>query len=393
MSSTSEGNTSWVMIAGAMVMFMAPGVGLFYGGMVNKKNVLSTIAYCFLVFSAGSLTWALLAFSLAFGNRTVADGFIGDCTYCGLRNIVDHPENPYCPNLPFSTFFFFQMMFAAITPALFVGSIVGRIRILFLLLLSIGFIIIVYSPLAYWIWNKDGWLYKMGAIDFAGGLVIHVSAGFAGLASAVYLGYGEKKPPKQNSASISMTLIGTAILWFGWFGFNGGSALIAGLNSTVAIINTHLAACIAGLVWALLQYLLTDQSSILGWCSGAICGLAAITPAAGYVNLWASIVIGAIAAALAYLFCYFKSRRFEELADTLDVFACHGISGGWGSIAAGIFATTDSGNTVNGLFYGNARQFGVQVLGVVVCAAYSFILTLTLYFLLGRLIEPKVTEI
>jgi ammonium transporter, Amt family len=171
-------------------MFMTPGVGFFYGGMVNKKNLLSTIAYCFLVFCIATITWALLGFSLAFSTQSGATGFIGDCTYCGLRNIALTVDTPYAPTLPLSTFFLFQTMFAAITPAIFIGSVIGRIRVSFLIVLTVAFNIIVYSPITFWMWNHDGWLYKMGAIDFAGGNVIHISAGFAGLASAVYLGYG-----------------------------------------------------------------------------------------------------------------------------------------------------------------------------------------------------------
>jgi len=186
----NDGDNAWVMISGCLVMFMTPGVGFFYGGMVNKKNVLSTIAYCMLVFSVASITWALVGFSLAFGNPTAADGFIGDCVYCGLRNISLQDVNLYASTIPFPTFFFFQTMFAAITPAIFIGSVIGRIRMSFLLIITVSFVLIVYSPIAYWVWNKNGWLYKLGALDFAGGDVIHIPAGFAGLASALYLGHG-----------------------------------------------------------------------------------------------------------------------------------------------------------------------------------------------------------
>lgn len=375
-------------------MFMTPGVGFFYGGMVNKKNLLSTIAYCLLVFCIASITWGLLGFSLAFGNTTAATGFIGDCVYCGLRNISLTVYTKYAPTVPMPSFFFFQMMFAAITPAIFIGSIIGRIRVPFLVCLTIAFNIIVYSPIAYWVWNHDGWLFKMGAIDFAGGNVIHIPAGFAGLASAVYLGHGDNKnkTQKQNSASISLTLIGTGILWIGWFGFNGGSALAANQLAAVAIANSHLAACAAGLGWAGVQYLVTKQPSIVGWCCGAICGLVAITPAAGYVSLWSSLVIGALGGTFSYLFCHFKSKYFEELSDTLDVFGCHGVSAVWGGIAAGFFATTDSSNIYTGVFYGNGKQLGLNVLAIVVCAAYSFFMTWLIYFLLGKVMEAKVSE-
>lgn len=299
------------MASGILVMFMTPGVGFFYGGMVNKKNLLSTIAYCLLVFCIASITWALVGFSLAFGGTTAAKGFIGDCRYCGLRNLALNPDDQYSPTIPITTFFFFQTMFAAITPAIFIGSVIGRIRIPFLIVLTIAFNLIVYSPIAYWTWNHEGWLFKRGAIDFAGGNVIHIPAGFAGLASAVYLGYGEKKSQKQNSSSISLTLIGTAILWMGWFGFNGGSALAAGQLAAVAITNSHLAACAAGLGWAGMQYLISNKPSIVGWCCGSVCGLVAITPGAGYVSLWSSLVIGALGGILSYLFCHAKSKYFE----------------------------------------------------------------------------------
>lgn len=375
-------------------MFMTPGVGFFYGGMVNKKNLLSTIAYCLLVFCIASVTWGLVGFSLAFGNTTGANGYIGDCVYCGLRNISLTVYTEYAGTIPLASFFFFQTMFAAITPAIFIGSIIGRIRVPFLIVLTVAFNIIVYSPIAYWVWNHQGWLYKMGALDFAGGDVIHIPAGFAGLASAVYLGHGEgsHKPQKQNSASISLTLIGTGILWVGWFGFNGGSALASGQLAAVAITNSHLAACAAGLGWAAVQYLVTRQPSIVGWCCGAICGLVAITPAAGFVSLWSSLIIGMLGGVFSYLFCHFKSKYFEELTDTLDVFGCHGISAIWGGIATGLFATTDSSNVNTGAFYGNGRQLGVNILAIVVCSAYSFFMTWLIYFLLGKVMEAKVSE-
>lgn len=203
-------------------------------------------------------------------------------------------------------------MFAAITPAIFIGSVIGRIKMSFLLILTVCFNIIVYSPIAYWVWNKHGWLYQMGALDFAGGDVIHIPAGFAGLASAIYLGHGEtKKMAKQTSGSISLTLVGTGILWFGWFGFNGGSALSAGTLASVSIVNSHLAACAGGLAWAGIQFLITKKTSILGWCCGAICGLVAITPAAGFVSLWSSLVIGSLGGTVSYLFCHFKSKYFD----------------------------------------------------------------------------------
>jgi Amt family ammonium transporter len=373
-------------------MFMTPGVGFFYGGMVNKKNLLSTIAYCLLVFCIATITWALVGFSLAFGNSSAATGFIGDCTYCGLRNLSLTLTSDYAPTIPLTSFFFFQTMFAAITPAIFIGSVIGRIRIPFLIILTMAFNIIVYSPIAFWVWNHEGWLFKMGALDFAGGDVIHIPAGFAGLASAMYLGHGEKKIYKQNSASISLTLIGTAILWVGWFGFNGGSALASGQLAALAITNSHLAACAAGIGWSGVQYLVTQQPSIVGWCCGAICGLVAITPAAGFVSLWSSLIIGVLGGVFSYLFCHAKSKYFEELSDTLDVFGCHGISAIWGGIATGLFATPDSGNTASGLFYGGGRQFGVNILAIVVCSAYAFCVTWLLYFLLGKVMEAKVSE-
>jgi Amt family ammonium transporter len=285
------------------------------------------------------------------------------------------------------------MMLASVCPAIFIGSLVGRIRIPFLIPLIIFFQLIVYCPIAYWFWNTNGWLKILGSIDFAGGSIIHIPAGFAALASAVFFGSTKIKALKQNSKSVSLSLIGTSILWFGWFGFNGGSALVANLSASVALVNTHLAACAGGLGWAAVQYLMTDKLSIIGWCCGSICGLVGITPCAGFVALWSSIVVGAISGIISYVFCHFKSQHFDELSDTLDVFGCHGVSAVWGGIAAGAFATGDSGNSVNGLFYGGGgHQFGVNVLGVVVCAGYSFVVTLTICFLLSQLTVAKVTD-
>ena len=387
----NDGDTAWVMVSSALVMFMVPGLSFFYAGMVDKKNLLSTIAYCLLTFCVTSVVWALLGFSLAFGEETAAKGFIGDCKYCGLTNLAVADEDVYSPTIPIDTFFIFQTMFAAITPAIFVGSMIGRVKMSFLLIFTVCFNIIIYAPIAYWMWNKQGWLFKMDAIDFAGGNVIHIPAGFTGLAFAVFTNNGKHATYKQNSASISLTLIGTGILWFGWFGFNGGSALASNALASVAVTNTHLAACAGGLAWTAVQYLITRQPSILGWCCGAVCGLVSITPGAGFVNLWASLVIGAFGATISYLFCHFKSLYFHDLADTLDVFGCHGIAGVWGGIATGAFATHDSGNTFEGLFYGSGREFGVNVLGVVVCSAYSFGVSMILLFLISRVLDPKVS--
>lgn len=352
----NDGDNAWLLMCSCLTMIMTPGLAFFYGGMVDKKNLLSTIAYCLLTFGVASLTWALLGFSLAFGDETGAKGFIGNCVYCGLRNIMqDDGGTYYAPTVPFMSFFIFQTMLAATSPALFVGTIVGRIRMSFILIFTVCFNIIIYAPVAYWEWNVEGWLHKMGSIDFSGGNVVHIPAGFAALAAAIYTGHGEQKSYKQNSASISLTMIGTGILWFGWFGYTAGSAISAGKSASLALTNTHLAACAGGVGWAVLQYFFTKQPSIVGWCCGAICGLTAITPAAGYVHLWASLPIGFFGGVFSYIFCHVKAIYFDELADTLDVFGCHGIAAIWGGIATGAFASRDSGENVEGLFYGNGR--------------------------------------
>jgi len=257
MAVSNTGDSAWVIISGILVMLMAMGTALFYGGLGNKKNVLTIVGSSMLVFCTAALTWGLLGFSLSFGNKTVADGFIGDCSYCGLRNIVMNDNSIYSGTLPFASFFFFETMLAAIAPTILSTSIIGRIRLSFLLLLTICYIIIIYSPIAYWVWNKNGWLNKMGVIDFAGGLVIHIPAGFACLASMHYLGSFHKMIEKPKSYNLTISLIGIALIWFGWFGFNGGSAFNGGLSAAVASINTLLAAGSGALTWTVIQYILT----------------------------------------------------------------------------------------------------------------------------------------
>lgn len=307
MSNTNNANLAWIMAASTTIMLMAPGVGLFYGGMVNKKNIMSIISFTFLIFSSSTITWGLVGFSLAFGSETLAKGFIGDCTYCGLRNISDKPENPFSVNISFSSFFFLEMMYAGIAGVIITTPFVGRLRTIYLVLISISYQLIIYSPISYWIRSSSGWLNKLGVIDFSGGTMIHLTSGFATFAITYMIGTGKNQLQNQNSTSTFSTLIGTIMIWFSSFGFNGGAALSSGDSASIALINTQLAAAGGVFGWAFTQYIFTDRAKVMGWCCGAICGVISITPCSGYVSLWASIVIGATAAIIVYIYSHLKS--------------------------------------------------------------------------------------
>jgi Amt family ammonium transporter len=287
---------------------MVPGFAFFYGGTADRKNVLTAIVYCLFVFCVAIITQSLISYSLAFGNPTVANGFIGNCFYCGLTHLQTSPiENTSLPSI---TFFLFQIVRGALTPVIFIYSIIGRVRVFFLILLTICFSIIVYAPLAYWHWNHNGWLFKFGAIDFSGGNVIHLAAGFAGLASYYYMGIPENRKEAQTVQSITLSLKGVGMLWFGWLGFAGGAALSANSIASQAVTATLLSCCAGGIAWAAMYYVVTDKPSLQGWCNGSICALVAISSGSGYVPLWSSIVIGLVSGLISFFFCYYKSVHF-----------------------------------------------------------------------------------
>ena len=388
----NTGDTAWILISSALVMLMTPGLALFYGGMVRRKNVLSTIMMSFSILALVGILWVLYGYTLSFGPDK--GGFIGGLDWFGLRNVGQEPSSTYAVTVPHLAFMIYQAMFAIITVALWTGAVVERIKFSALMALAVLWLTFVYTPVAHWVWGSGGWLAKMGALDFAGGTVVHITAGVSALALAMALGprkgFREKEPMEPNS--IVMVVIGAALLWFGWFGFNAGSALTAGGLASNAFVATNTAACAAGLTWMLLSWF-HRRPSLLGTATGAVVGLVAITPAAGFVQPWVGIPIGAIAAVLSYYMMLFRAKRMG-VDESLDVWACHGIGGTWGALSTGIFATVAVNPAgANGLLSGNPAQFFKQLLAVVVVWVFSFGMTWILAKIVKATIGLRVTEV
>jgi Amt family ammonium transporter len=380
----ASGDISWLMSATALVMLMTPALGFFYGGLVRKKNLVSTIVQCLIIFAVVSIIWAIIGYSLVFGPSV--NGLIGDFSYVGLNNVDVHNVNiALAPDIPELLFFAFQLKFAAITPALIIGACAERIKFRSLLIFIVLWSTIIYAPIAHWVWNPNGWLHDLGAIDFAGGLVVHVSAGLSALAAALVVGRRKDcgipwkehmKASKKETVTefkptnIPFVILGAGLLWFGWFGFNGGSALAANDFAVLALVTTNLAAAAAAVSWMLLDWVIKGKPSAVGISVGAVVGLVAITPAAGYVNITSALIIGLAAGIISNLVANWRAGRWK-IDDSLDVFACHGVGGIWGSIATGLFASGTI-NGVNGLFFGNSGQLFDQLLAVVVVALFAF---------------------
>ena len=380
----AAGDISWVTTATALVMLMTPALGFFYAGLVRKKNLVSTLIQCLIIFAVISIVWALWGYSLVFGPSV--GGVIGNLSLVGLNNLsISHVNQALAPAVPELLFFAFQLKFAAITPALIIGACAERIKFRSLLIFIVLWSTLIYAPIAHWVWNPDGWLRGLGAIDFAGGIVVHVAAGLSALAAALVLGKRQgcvfwkdelKSLGKKNEASdskpsnIPYVILGAGLLWFGWFGFNGGSALAANDLAVSAIVTTNLAAAAAAISWMLLDWVRKGKPSAVGISIGAVVGLVAITPAAGYVTVTAALIIGMSAGLISNLVASWRLAR-TRIDDTLDVFACHGVGGIWGSIVTGLFAA-GAVNGVNGLLYGNAGQLFSQLLAVGVVAPFAF---------------------
>ncbi len=387
------GDIAWVLMSTALVMLMTPALSFFYGGLVRRKNLVSTLVQCLIIFAVVSLIWLFWGYSLVYGPSF--HGIIGNLSLAGLFNIGVNSVSPYAPKIPELLFFAFQLKFAAITPALIIGACAERIRFRSLLIFVVLWSTLIYSPIAHWMWNVNGWLHVLGAVDFAGGIVVHIAAGLSALAAALIVGrrkgcvywkdYSKVLNSKSGAASIPQAtefkptnipyvILGAGLLWFGWFGFNGGSALAADSVAVSAVVVTNLAAAAAAVSWMLLDWIIKGKPSAIGISVGAVCGLAAITAASGYVTVSAAVIIGLAAGIISNLVANWRSGR-SRIDDTLDVFACHGIGGIIGAIAVGLFATlmVNDINGVNGLFYGNAYQLEVQVLAVGVVAAFSFV--------------------
>jgi Amt family ammonium transporter len=384
----NSGDTAWVLISTALVTMMTPALAFFYGGMVRRKNILSTLNLSFITMGLISLQWVLIGFTLAFGPTT--GGIIGGLQYIGLSGVGEAPSDIYGTTIPFLAFAAFQMTFAVITPALITGSFVERVRFKTFIIFALLWATLVYDPIAHWVWAAGGFFFNMGALDFAGGTVVHIAAGFSALAFALAIrarrGYGTESIEPHN---IPFTVLGAGLLWVGWFGFNGGSALAANGLAVTALVNTNTAAAAAAVVWMILAWR-DKKPSVLGIATGAVVGLVAITPAAGFVTPMASILIGAIGAPISYYSIQFiKSRKLDE---SLDVWGCHGMAGAWGALATGLFASPAINSLGTGLFYGNPGQFVTQLITVIAAAGYSFIITFALAKALNAVFGLSVTE-
>jgi ammonium transporter, Amt family len=395
----SVGNTAWMLVATALVLLMSiPGLAFFYGGLVRRKNVLNILMQCFILVAVITLEWMIVGYSNAFGSSTgFLKGFIGGFDWTFLNGIKASDLSPYAismPNdrVPHIVFILFQCMFAVITPALILGAFAERIKFGGFVLFSLLWALFVYNPVAHWLWSADGWLYKMGAIDFAGGIVVHVNAGIPALIMAIMIG---KRKFYQNQPTlphnIPFVVLGTGLLWFGWFGFNAGSGLAADGIAGNAFLVTHVAAATAALTWTLLDWTINKKPTTIGICTGAIAGLAAITPASGFVDLKGALVIGALSAMVGYYMVGTVKIKLKY-DDSLDVFGVHGVGGIIGSIMVGVFATPAVQSSFSGLLYGNMHQLWVQIIAVVVTILYSGVLTIIIFKIVEKTVGIRVSD-
>jgi ammonium transporter, Amt family len=394
----NSGDTAFMLIAAALVLLMTPGLAYFYGGMVNRKNVISTMLQSFIAMGVITVIWIVFGFSLAFGDSI--GGFIGNpATFFMFNGVLDGKPWSLAPTIPLALFAFFQLKFAVITPALITGSFAERINFRAFVLFMVLFCVFVYSPIAHWTWHPSGWLFGRGVLDFAGGTVVHMSAGWAALAGALYL-KRRKSVIEANllpPANIPYVLLGTGLLWFGWFGFNAGSAVGAGPLAVSAFATTHVAAASGGIAWVLFDITRGKKVSALGFCIGAVVGLVAITPAAGFVTIPVAIFIGTVAGIISNIAAHWRAS--SKIDDTLDVFPCHGVGGMVGLIMTGIFANgavnsvvTMEGAKGNGLAYGETALFIEHMIALVVVSAFAFAMSYALLFISDKIIPLRVNE-
>jgi Amt family ammonium transporter len=382
--SINTGDTAWLLISSALVMLMTPGLALFYGGMVRRKNVLSTMMMSLMMLGLVGILWVLYGYSLSFG--TDKGGFVGSLNFIGLMNVGQEPSLVYARTVPHLAYMIFQAMFAIITVALITGSIVERMKFSALVVFSALWLTVVYCPVAHWVWGSGGWLAKLGTLDFAGGSVVHINAGVSALALAFLLGRRRGFPQDSMEANnIPLIVIGAGLLWFGWFGFNAGSALTSGGLAASAFVATNTAAAAAAFTWMMISWFYR-RPTIVGTVTGAVAGLATITPAAGFVTPLAAIPIGIIAA----IVCYYAMALLKTklgFDDSLDVFAVHGVGGILGMLAVGIFASVAVNSAgANGLIYGGGMQVLKQLVDIVVVGTYAFVVT----WILGKLIDVTI---
>jgi len=386
------GATAWVLASAALVLLMTPGLAFFYGGMVRGKNVLGMLMQNFATIAIVSIVWVVVSFSLAFGG---GGSFVGNLHFAGLQHMTEvlpGYTDAAAQVIPPMAFVVFQLMFAVITPALITGSTADRWRFGAFVPFVVAWSILVYGPVAHWVFSPEGWLFKRGALDFAGGTVVHISSGVSALVAALVLGrrigFGKQKAEPHDA---TMTVLGAALLWFGWFGFNAGSALGAGALATSAFVVTNTATAMAALTWMTVSWWHKKQPSVIGAAAGAVAGLVAITPASGFVNVMGAIVIGFGAGVVCYLAIQLRERIHVD--DALDVWAVHGIGGTWGALATGLFATVAINSAAaNGLFYGNPKQVLIQLLAIGAAWGWSIVGTFVILKVVNRFVPLRVEE-
>ncbi|NMM65435.1 ammonium transporter [Clostridium sp. P21] len=387
MANINTGDTALVLISAALVCLMTPGLAFFYGGLVRKKNVLTIMMQNFISMGIVTFIWVFGGFSLAFSGDI--GGIIGNFKYFVLNGVGMAPNSSYGPTIPFLAFFVYQEMFAVITPALITGAFADRINFKSYLKILALWSMFVYVPVTHWIWG-GGFLAKLGVIDFAGGIVVHVTAGIAALVSVIYV--GKRKILSEESTAphnIAYVALGTGLLWFGWFGFNGGSALSANGIAAIAFANTDIAGSVAMIMWLLISWAHEKKPSMIGALTGAVAGLATITPCAGYIEPWAAVIVGLLSAIVCYMAVQLREKF--DLDDALDVWGVHGVGGILGSILVGVFASK-SVNGINGLIYGNAHQFYVQLAGVGIVAIYTCVVTFAIFKIVDIFDTVRVDE-
>ena len=393
------GNTAWMIVATALVLLMTiPGLALFYGGLVRQKNVLNILMQCFILTAVITLEWVFVGYSLAFSSSPgFLAPFIGGFDWVFLNGIGIHDVSPYFisqeyARIPHLSFVLFQCMFAIITPALIIGAYAERIKFKGFLIFSVLWALFVYNPVAHWVWSADGWLFKMGALDFAGGTVVHVNAGIAALVMTIMIGnrrnYNNHPTQPHN---IPLVVIGAALLWFGWFGFNAGSGLAADGLAISAFLSTHVATATAALTWALLDWTINKKPTVIGVCTGAVAGLVAITPAAGFVGVTGAVVMGLIVS-VACFFMVSVVKHKLGYDDSLDAFGVHGVGGIIGAIATGLLATPSIQSSYSGLFYGNPEQLWIQLVATVATMVFSSVMTYILFKIVEKTVGIRATQ-
>ncbi len=386
----NKADTAFILAAAGLVLLMTPGLALFYGGMVRRKNVLGTLMQSLFMIALISIEWVYVGYSMSFGPDV--GGFIGDLSWFALNGVTNEPSPDYATTIPQTVFMVYQCMFAVITPALITGAFAERVRFVPFLVFSVLWTVLVYNPVCHWIWGSGGWLGNMGVVDFAGGLVVHVTCGAAALAGVLVLGprrgYGKTSFMPHN---LPMTMLGTGLLWFGWFGFNGGSALAVDEVAATAFVATHLAGMAGMAMWVVMEWSTQGKATTLGAASGAISGLATITPTAGFVGPNAAILIGLLAGVFCFLAVNIKTRL--KLDDSLDVVGIHGVGGVVGTLCLGIFASTAvNPGGVDGLLAGNAVQLWIQFKGVMIVGAYTFVISWILFKVINATLGLRLTD-